>query len=78
MLEKRAAVEWLCANEKSGFYTKPESWRRELAPNVYVWTDNNTATKISILKGLFQECNIPASELIFEFRETETTDNAEE
>lgn len=68
LLEKRSTIEWLCANEKSGFSTIPESWRRELAPNMYVWTDNSTATKINILHGLFEECNIPASELAFEFR----------
>lgn len=68
MLEKRSTIEWLCANEKCGFSTTPESWRRELAPNMYVWTDNSTATKISILNGLFAECNIPTSELVFEFR----------
>lgn len=45
-----------------------EDWRHELAPGVYVWTDNSTATKISILHGMFEECNIPASELVFEFR----------
>lgn len=66
--EKRSTIEWLCANEKSGFSTSPESWRRELAPNMYVWTDNSTATKINILHGMFDESNIPASELVFEFR----------
>ena len=68
LLEKRSTIEWLCANEKSGFHTMPESWRRELAPGIHVWTDNSTATKINILKGLFAECNLPASELAFEFR----------
>ena len=68
LIEKRSTLEWMCANEKSGFHTIPESWRRELAPNMYVWTDNSTATKISILNGIFAECNIPTSELIFEFR----------
>ncbi len=77
LLEKRSTVEWLCANEKSGFYTQPESWRRELAPNIYVWTDNSTAAKIGILKGLFQECNIPASELVFEFRAEQDVDGDE-
>lgn len=66
--EKRSTIEWLCANEKSGFSTSPESWKRELAPNMYVWTDNSTATKINILHGMFDESNIPASELVFEFR----------
>lgn len=68
LLKKRSTVEWLCANEKSGFSTTPESWRRELGPNMYLWTDNSTQTKINILHGLFEECNIPFSELIFEFR----------
>ena len=69
--KKRTAnntIEWLCANEKCGFSTAPEEWRRELAPGIYVWTDNSTATKINILHGIFEECNIPASEPVFEFR----------
>lgn len=74
LLEKRSTVEWLCANEKNGFYTTPESWRRKLATGLYVWTDNSTATKISILNGLFMECNIPASELTFEFRSEQDGD----
>lgn len=68
LIDKRSTIEWLCANEKPGFSTSPEEWRHELAPKLYVWTDNSTATKINILQGLFKECNIPASELIFEFR----------
>ena len=68
LLKRRSTIEWLCANEKSGFSTTPESWRRELGPNMYLWTDNSTQTKINILHGLFEECNIPSSELIFEFR----------
>ncbi len=66
--EKRSTIEWMCANEKSGFSSTPETWRRELAPGMYVWTDNNTTAKINILRGMFAECNIPASDLIFEFR----------
>lgn len=77
LLEKRSTLEWLCANEKSGFHTIPESWRRELAPNMYVWTDNSTATKISILNGMFAECNIPTSELVFEFRSDQEGEDEE-
>lgn len=66
--EKRSTIEWMCANEKSGFSSTPETWRRELASSMYVWTDNNTTAKINILRGMFAECNIPASDLIFEFR----------
>ncbi len=78
LLEKRSTVEWLCANEKNGFYTTPESWRRKLATGLYVWTDNSTATKISILNGLFMECNIPASELTFEFRSEQDGDTGDD
>lgn len=63
LLENRSTIEWLCANEKSGFHTLPESWRRELGPDMYVWTDNSTSTKINILNGMFSECNIPTSDL---------------
>lgn len=78
LLEKRSTIEWLCANEEHGFSHTPESWRKELAPGLYVWTDNSTYTKINILRGMLNECNIPLSELIFEFRADETDDNNEE
>lgn len=77
LLKRRSTIEWLCANEKSGFSTTQESWRRELGPNMYLWTDNSTQTKINILHGLFEECNVPSSELIFEFR-SDTYDEDEE
>lgn len=64
LLKKCSIVEWLCANEKSGFSTTPESWRRELGSNMYLWTDNSTQTKINILHGLFEECNIPYIRLL--------------
>lgn len=65
--EKRSTIEWLCANEKDGFYTQPDYGRQKIATNIYVLTHNNTLTKISNLNGVFEECYIPASELIFEF-----------
>ena len=66
LIEKRSTIEWLCANEKCGFSTTQDGWKRELAPSLYIWTDNSTASKISILRGMFEECNIPTSKLIFE------------
>lgn len=78
LLEKRSTIEWLCANEEHGFSHTPETWRKELAPGLYVWTDNSTYTKINILRGMLNECNIPLSELVFEFRADETDDNNEE
>ncbi|MCR5247627.1 MAG: DUF262 domain-containing protein [Paludibacteraceae bacterium] len=77
LLEKRSTIEWLCANEKSGFNTLPESTRKEIGPNMYVWTDNSTSSKINILNGMFAECNIPTSELVFEFRPDEDGDDEE-
>lgn len=50
---------------------------KKLAPDMYVWTDNNTMSKINILHGLFAECNIPASELVFEFRPDTEGDDEE-
>ena len=77
LLEKRAIIEWLCANEKCGFDTTSGSYNHELATNIYVWTSNSTASKIDILRGLFSECNIPASELIFEFHSEQDEDSIE-
>ena len=74
LIEKRSTIEWLCANEKCGFSTTQDGWKRELAPSLYIWTDNSTASKISILRGMFEECNIPTSKLIFEFRSEQEED----
>lgn len=78
LLEYRPTIEWLCANEKHGFSYKSESWRRELGQDMYVWSDNSTNTKLSILHGLFNECDIPYSELAFEFRQDVEYDESEE
>lgn len=68
LIEKRSTIEWLCVNEKYGFSTTQGDGRCEFVTGMYVWTDNSTATKINILHGMFEECNISASELVFEFR----------
>lgn len=68
LLEKRSTLEWLCANEKNGFSNTPESGRMEFSDGLYVWTDNSTSSKIWVIHGMFTECNIPYSELVFEFR----------
>lgn len=68
LLEKRSTLEWLCANEKSGFSSTPESGRMEFSDGLFVWTDNSTSSKIWVIHGMFSECNIPYSELAFEFR----------
>lgn len=74
LLEKRSTIEWMRANDMHGFYHAPEAGQREPAA---VRTDNSTNTKIGILRGMFKECNIPGSELVFEFR-TDTVEEDEE
>lgn len=78
LLEYRPTIEWLCANEKHGFSFRPETWRRKIGQDMYVWSDNSTNTKLSILHGLFNECDIPYSELAFEFRPDVEYDESEE
>ena len=78
LLEHRPTIEWLCANEKHGFYYKSDIWRQELGQDMYVWSYNSTNTKLSILHGLFNECDIPYSELAFEFRQDAEYDESEE
>ena len=77
-LENRPTIEWLCANEKSSFSNKPEVWYKEFSPGLFVWADNSTYSKINVLHGLFDECNIPYSELSFEFRPDEGDDNEDD
>ncbi|MBR4997535.1 MAG: DUF262 domain-containing protein [Bacteroidaceae bacterium] len=78
IIEKRSTMEWLCANEKCCCSASPENGRTEFAKGMFVWSDNSTASKIDILHRIFAECNIPPSELSFEFRndieETTTAD----
>ena len=66
--KKRTTIEWLCAKEQRGFAKVPGERRRKVADGVFVAASNSTAEKINILRGMFDECNIPASELVFEFR----------
>lgn len=70
MLEHRATFDWMCANEKNHLSNKPEDWNTEFTDgeSLYVWSANSTSVKIDILRGIFTDCNIPGSELIFEFR----------
>lgn len=68
LVSKRSTLEWLCANEKHCFTNKPEDGRYKIANEMYVWTDNSTTTKLHIIRGLLNECGIPLSNLIFEFR----------
>ena len=55
-------------------YNYPESRIRQFEP---VTMGLCTATKINILHGMFEECNIPASELVFEFRSEQEGEDEE-
>lgn len=74
-LEKRSSLEWMCANEKSGFSSTPTVGKMEFSDGLYVWTDNSTSSKLWIIHGMFAECNIPFSELVFEFRSVSGDNN---
>lgn len=66
--KKRTTIEWLCAKEQRGFAKAPGERRQKVANGVFVAVANSTVAKINTLHGMFDECNIPASELVFEFR----------
>lgn len=75
LLEHRATFEWMSANEKCHIAKEDADWRTEITDSFYVWTANSTIIKISILRSIFDECNISGSELVFEFRsESEETE----
>ena len=66
--ENRSAVEWLCANKKLNF-TNEDNGRsiEKIGSNLYVETNSSTDSKINMLRHLFDECEIPQSDLVFEF-----------
>ena len=66
--DHRATFEWMSASEKNHLSTESEDWNTKIADNIYVWSSNSTITKIGILRGIFDDCNISGSELVFEFR----------
>ncbi len=75
--EKRSTIEWLCANQKSGLSTKQEPSYASFAENMFVWANCCTSSKVNELRSLFEECNIPPSELTFEFRPNQDEDDEE-
>lgn len=66
-LENRAMVDWICANDKFSMHLEDSQERTAFVDGHYVWTSNSTSTKLGILRGLFDECGIDQSELVFEF-----------
>ena len=66
-MEHKATVEWMCASNSNSMHKTQENGCQAFADGLYVWSSNSTYSKMCILKGLFTECNIPYSELVFEF-----------
>lgn len=64
--ERHDTVLRLCEREKNYFSQKPDWFRSKFAPGMYVRTNNNTNSKIDVLRALFEECDIPATALEFE------------
>lgn len=67
-----AAVTQLCANGQWRFFNHSAHGRSEFAPGFYVHTSSSTAEKLRVLRHLFDACNIPAEELVFELRPMQT------
>lgn len=68
VVKKHSFVKWMAEVGKNGLSTSAGEYKKEIGKNLYVFTNNNTNTKMTLLRGIFDECNIPASELIFELR----------
>ncbi|MCD8302655.1 MAG: DUF262 domain-containing HNH endonuclease family protein [Prevotellaceae bacterium] len=68
IMEKRSVIEWMCDKKEHFFATSSDGGKKHLDSNIYLWMDNNTSTKIAIIRGIFDECDIPYSDLVFEFR----------
>lgn len=66
--ENRSTVEWLCAGNRHGFSGEPGDRRRttKIGPGMYVLTYSGTESKLNTLRRLFDECDIPFSDLVFE------------
>lgn len=63
-----AAVAQLCASGKWRYSTQPDSGRTEFVTGLYVHTSSSTSEKLRVLRHLFEACDIPAEELVFELR----------
>lgn len=66
--EKRPTLVWLAANNQFGLRKTPQEGYTELAPDINLWTDTSTYSKMWVLRNIFNECGIPQSDLVFEFR----------
>lgn len=65
--ERKTTVLWCCANMKYSLSTVPSGGFDEFSKGLFIQTSNSTTAKIGILRELLKECDIPYSELNFEF-----------
>ncbi|WP_295731163.1 HNH endonuclease family protein, partial [uncultured Muribaculum sp.] len=63
----KTAVDYLCSKD-SWFHTEEQKGRTSFAPGCYVFSDNSTQTKLTIINVLFKECSIPDEALIFDLQ----------
>lgn len=63
-----SSVAWLCKNEKYGFSSIHYKICDEITPGMYVVTGSDTLAKLRAIRVLFDTCNIPQSDLVFEFQ----------
>lgn len=67
-INHRYTVESLCAKNSHGFYINSTAAEglEQFEDGLYVWSSNSTVSKLSIIRRLFDECEIPYSDLVFE------------
>lgn len=64
--QHKAAFENLASKSTYYFRSDKQDGYYPIAPNVFVFTDNNTQTKMQILRNLFHDCGISPDSLSFE------------
>lgn len=63
----KTAVDYLCSKD-SWFHTEEQKGRTSFAPGCFVFSDNSTQTKMTIINVLFKECSIPDEALTFDLQ----------
>lgn len=64
--EYKTIIEFLCSKKSNNFYSEAHGGYTQFAPGCYVFSDNSTQTKMSIINQLFRECSISDDELSFD------------
>lgn len=64
--EYKTTIDFLCSKKSNNFYSEAHGGYTQFAPGCYVFSDNSTQTKMSIINQLFRECSISDDELSFD------------